>query len=179
VSEARPATPVATEAPAPDVGAPPPTRRFTDAVPPCATRLGKLQIRGTLTGSDSVELGGTFDGPITVEGMCHVHESGRVTGEVIAGDAVIAGAVEGRLTVTGRLEMWSRARVHADVEAATIAIAEGCFIEGRIHMRGSESGSQPTAFKEKRKGRRKGGSHGRARSGPRPPNPSEPPSEGS
>jgi cytoskeletal protein CcmA (bactofilin family) len=133
---------------------PPPARRFTDAAAPCATRLGGLRIRGALTGSDSVELSGTFDGPITVDGLCRVNEGGRVTGDVTAADAVIAGDVHGRLSVVGRLEMGAQARVVADIEAGTIAIAEGCFIEGRIHMRGSTSGSQPTNFKEKRRRRR-------------------------
>jgi cytoskeletal protein CcmA (bactofilin family) len=126
---------------------------LTDA--PCATRLGGLRIRGTLTGSDSVELSGTFDGPITVEGLCRVGAGGHVTGDVTAGDAVIAGDVQGRLTVIGRLELGAHARVVADIEAGTIAIAEGCFIEGRIHMRGSEAGSQPVTFKEKRRGKRR------------------------
>jgi cytoskeletal protein CcmA (bactofilin family) len=111
-----------------------------------------------LTGSDSVELSGTFDGPITVDGLCRVNEGGLVTGDVTAGDAVIAGDVQGRLTVIGRLEMGAHARVVADIEAGTIAIAEGCFIEGRIHMRGSAVGSQPVSFKEKRR-RRRGHGH--------------------
>jgi cytoskeletal protein CcmA (bactofilin family) len=132
----------------------PPARRFTDAAAPCSTRLGGLRIRGALTGSDSVELSGTFDGPITVDGLCRVNEGGRVTGDVTAGDAVIAGDVHGRLSVIGRLEMGAHARVLADIEAGTIAIAEGCFIEGRIHMRGAATGGQPTNFKEKRRKRR-------------------------
>jgi cytoskeletal protein CcmA (bactofilin family) len=146
------------EAPvAPEPEGPPPARRLTDAE--CETRLGGLRIRGTLTGSDSVELAGTFDGPINVEGLCRVNAGGHVTGDLTAGDAVIAGDLQGRLTVIGRLELGAHARVVADIEAGTIAIAEGCFIEGRIHMRGSEGGSQPTSFKEKRKKRRKGHGH--------------------
>ena len=89
-----------------------------------------------------------------MDGFCRVNEGGRVKGDLTADDAVIAGEIQGRLTVIGRLEMWARARVFADVEAGTVAIAEGCFIEGRIHMRGSSSGSQPTSFKEKRRRRR-------------------------
>ena len=134
-----------------------PTRRFTDAVPPCATRLGHLQIRGTITGTDSVELAGTFEGPVTLDGMFHVLEGGRVTGTISATDVVIAGEVDGHVTARGRLEMRAHARVLADVVATTVAIAEGCFIEGRIHMRGATDTEQPTAFKEKRKGKRKGG----------------------
>ena len=137
---------------APEPEGPPPARRLTDA--PCATRLGGLRIRGMLTGSDSVELSGTFDGPINVEGLCRVNAGGHVTGDVAAGDAVIAGDVQGRLTVIGRLELGAHARVVADIEAGSIAIAEGCFIEGRIHMRGSTGGSQPVTFKEKRRGQR-------------------------
>ncbi len=148
--------PVAPAAPEPE--GPPPARRLTDA--PCATRLGGLRIRGMLTGSDSVELSGTFDGPINVEGLCRVNAGGHVTGDVAAGDAVIAGDVQGRLTVIGRLELGAHARVVADIEAGSIAIAEGCFIEGRIHMRGSTGGSQPVTFKEKRRGKRRKG-HGR------------------
>lgn len=144
------------EAPPPEPEGPVPARRFTDTAAPCATRLGGLAIRGILTGSDSVELSGTFEGPIAVDGFCRVNEGGRVKGDLTAGDAVIAGEIQGRLTVIGRLEMWARARVFADVEAGTVAIAEGCFIEGRIHMRGSEGGSQPTTFKEKRRRRKRG-----------------------
>lgn len=150
---------VAPPAPAsePEPEGPPPARRLTDAE--CATRLGGLRIRGILTGSDSVELSGTFDGPINVEGLCRVNQSGRVTGDLTAGDAVIAGDIQGRLTVIGRLELGAHARVVSDIEAGTIAIAEGCFIEGRIHMRGSHVGSQPVTFKEKRRGKRRRG-HG-------------------
>jgi cytoskeletal protein CcmA (bactofilin family) len=151
------AEPPGEPAASPEPDAPAPTRRFTDAVAPCATRLGRLQIRGILTGSDSVELSGTFDGPINVEGLCRVNAGGHVTGDLTAGDAVIAGDIQGRLTVIGRLELGAHARVISDIEAGTIAIAEGCFIEGRIHMRGSEGGSQPVSFREKRRGKRRKG----------------------
>ena len=82
---------------------PPPTRRFTDTTAPCATRLGTLRIRGMLTGSDSVELS---------RYVRRAHHGGRISprqrgrardGDVTAGDAVIAGDVQGRLTVIGRL----------------------------------------------------------------------------
>jgi cytoskeletal protein CcmA (bactofilin family) len=134
-----------------------------------------LQIRGTLTGSDSVEIGGTFDGPITVEGMCHVLEGGRVNGTITATDVVVGGEVDGHVTARGRLEMLAHARVLADVVATTVAIAEGCFIEGRIHMRGAHETDRPTAFKEKRKGKRKGGKHAEPARAPEPVTTSEAP----
>jgi cytoskeletal protein CcmA (bactofilin family) len=148
----------------PEVAAP--NRRFTDGTSVCATRLGRLQIRGTLTSTESVELGGTFDGPIEVEGLVKVTDGGRVNGTIRAQDAAISGEVHGHVTVRGRLEMGATAHVLADVEAKTIAIAEGAFIAGRVAMPGgngtaaSESVSvqnapHATSFKEKRRDRKK------------------------
>jgi cytoskeletal protein CcmA (bactofilin family) len=147
--------------PLPEVAAP--NRRFTDGTTVCATRLGRLQIRGTLTSTESVELGGTFDGPIEVEGLFKVSEGGHVTGTIRTQDAVIAGEVHGHVTARGRLEMGAKARVLADVEAKTIAIAEGCFIAGRVEMPGGRGNgvaaaappAHATSFKEKRRDRKK------------------------
>lgn len=140
----------------------PPNRRFTDGTSVCATRLGRLQIRGTLTSTESVELGGTFDGPIDVEGLLKVSEGGHVTGTIRAQDAVIDGEVHGHVTARGRLELGAKARVEADVAAKTIAIAEGGFIAGRVEMPGGNGhaahapeASHATTFKEKRRDRKK------------------------
>ena len=117
----------------------PPNRRFTDGTSVCATRLGRLQIRGTLTSTESVELGGTFDGPIEVEGLFKVAEGGQVTGTIRTQDAVINGEIHGHVTARGRLELGAKARVLADVEAKAIAIAEGASIAGRVAMPGGNA----------------------------------------
>ena len=141
-----------------------PNRRFTDGTSVCATRLGRLQIRGTLTSTESVEFGGTFEGPVEVEGLFKVAEGGHVTGTIRAQDAVIAGEVRGHVTVRGRLELGAKARVLADVEAKAIAIAEGAYIAGRVAMPGGNAAPvhgapvhapQTTSFKEKRRDRKK------------------------
>jgi cytoskeletal protein CcmA (bactofilin family) len=144
----------------------PPNRRFTDGTSVCATRLGRLQIRGTLTSTESVELGGTFDGPVEVEGLFKVTDGGRVNGTIRAQDAAISGEVHGHVSVRGRLELGATAHVLADVEAKTIAIAEGAFIAGRVAMPGGTGTAahdavavhhvpQTTSFKEKRRDRKK------------------------
>jgi cytoskeletal protein CcmA (bactofilin family) len=144
----------------PEVAAP--NRRFTDGTSVCATRLGRLQIRGTLTSTESVELGGTFDGPVEVEGLFKVAEGGRVNGTIRAQDAAISGEVHGHVAARGRLELGASAHVLADVEAKTIAIAEGAFIAGRVAMPGGHGQAasvhqapQATSFKEKRRDRKK------------------------
>ena len=135
-----------------------PGRRFTD-VPTGGSRFGPtLHIRGSITGTDAVEIAGQVEGPIEVEGLLHVTEGARVTGPITATDAVIEGELQGRLAARGRVELRASAKVRADVHSSTVAIAEGCFFDGRIHM-GGESEGGPTRFREKRRRRGRGGHH--------------------
>jgi cytoskeletal protein CcmA (bactofilin family) len=131
----------------------PPARRFTDTAPVDVTVLGSgLEIKGELTGAQALELAGRFDGPLSVEGLFHLHPTARVEGPVTAGDAVIEGELMGPLTVRGKVELRASARVRGDIEAATVALAEGCYFEGHIRMAAAEGGG-PMSFQEKRKPR--------------------------
>jgi cytoskeletal protein CcmA (bactofilin family) len=157
------------EPPPADPAHPATGRRFTDAHAPSDTAIGPgVRVNGALRGGGSVEVAGSFEGPIEIDGLLHVLESGRVVGSVTAAGAVIEGALEGRLAVSGRLELSSTARVRADIEAPTVAIAEGSVFDGRVNMGGlaeEPEGAARTApvpgaapqsmtFREKRKHRR-------------------------
>lgn len=143
------------EPPPPDTSpAAPLARRFTDALSPCDTVFAAgAHVHGTLAGSGSVEVAGSFQGPIEIDGLLHVLEGGKVQGLVRAGAAVIQGELQGRLIVRGRVELTATSHVRADIDAATVAIAEGCMFDGRVHMGGADA--QPLAaptvtFREKR-----------------------------
>jgi cytoskeletal protein CcmA (bactofilin family) len=129
----------------------PPSRRFTDVDRSQVTRIGPgLRLEGDLTGAETLELAGRVDGTIVVEGLCHVHQTARVRGPITAGDAVVEGEIKGPLTVRGKLELRATARVEGDITAGSVALAEGCYFEGHVHMEGT-GGGQPTSFQEKRR----------------------------
>jgi cytoskeletal protein CcmA (bactofilin family) len=131
----------------------PPARRFTDTAQGHVTVLGPgLKINGELTGAEALELVGRFHGPLSVEGLCHLHPTARVEGPVSAGDAVIEGELMGPLTVRGTVELRATARVWGDINAGTVALAEGCYFEGHIRMEAGARGG-PTSFQEKRRPR--------------------------
>lgn len=133
----------------------PQTRRFTDAAAG-GTRLGPtLRVKGSITGADSVVvIAGSVDGPIEVDGLLHILAGAHVAGPVTATDVVVEGELKARLVARGRVELRATAHVYADIHARTLAIAEGCVFDGRMHM-GGESAAVPTRFREKRG--RKGG----------------------
>ena len=58
----------------------PSARRFSDPHETKTSVPEGLTIRGAVTGSESVELLGTLEGPLTTEGFCHIHETGSLRG---------------------------------------------------------------------------------------------------
>jgi len=127
-----------------------PTRRFTDAVSGEVTIIpAGLSVQGELSCSGSLEVSGRVQGQVDVGGLCHIHANAWVVGEITAGDAVIEGEVEGPLTARGRVELRPTARVRGDIEADSVAMADGCYFEGHVHMVGGPR-VQPTSFHEKR-----------------------------
>lgn len=126
------------------------TRRFSDPHEPRTSVPEGLTIRGEVTGSESVDLRGTLEGPLTTEGFCHVHEGGSLRGRLSAADVIVEGILEGEILARGKVELGASARVKADIRAQAIAIADGCYFDGQIHMEGAD---ERVRFQEKRKNR--------------------------
>jgi cytoskeletal protein CcmA (bactofilin family) len=141
-----------TETPSPPAA--PPARRFTDAAREDLTVLrAGLKVKGELRGTGGLELAGQFEGPLDVDGLCHLHETARVEGPVTAVDAVVEGELRGPLAARGKVELRATARVHGDIIARTVALAEGCHFEGHIRMKEAGGDGTPTSFQEKRRPR--------------------------
>jgi cytoskeletal protein CcmA (bactofilin family) len=111
-------------------------------------------IKGELNGDDPVDLAGTFEGHSRVNALYRLRETGRVAGDVAAISIVVEGEVSGKMLAAEKIEIRASARVRANVRARVVAIAEGAFFDGEVHMEGREGpATTPLGFKEKRKGR--------------------------
>ena len=131
-----------------------PGRRFTDTLPSCDSAIAAgLRLRGTVSGTGSIRVEGEFEGRIEIDGLCHIARGGRVLGPITASDAIVEGEFEGRLAVKGRIELSATATVRGDIDAPTVAVAEGCFFDGHMNMPGGDVKSQPVTFREKRRKR--------------------------
>jgi cytoskeletal protein CcmA (bactofilin family) len=109
------------------------------------------RIKGELSGDDSVDLAGTFEGSSRIAGLYHVREGARVKGDIAASDVVIEGEVEGRVVKARKVEIGASSRVRAHVRARVVAVAEGAYFEGQIHMDARRGGTARLSFQEKRK----------------------------
>ncbi len=136
-----------------------PTRRFTDVVERYSTVIGPgISIRGELTGSDPVDLGGTLEGDSRVDAHYCVREGARVEGRIEARTLAVAGEVAAPTLVADKIEIGASARVRATLRARVVAIAEGALFDGQVQMHGGEADAGPTVFKEQRKPRGSDGS---------------------
>jgi cytoskeletal protein CcmA (bactofilin family) len=143
VQELEPSRPTATASPA---------RRFTDSVDKPATVIGpRTRIKGELSGSDPVDLAGTLEGDSRVRAHYRVRPGGKVVGEIEAASLVVEGEVLARDLTADKIEIGASARVLANLRARLVAIAEGAFFDGEVHMQGAEAGSGPVSFKDQRK----------------------------
>lgn len=94
---------------------------------------GQLHIDGNVTGD--VRCGSLTQG-----------ESGGVHGNIVAGEACLAGLVDGTVEA-GTLTLETSARVTGDILYETLTIATGAQIEGRFKRRkGADDGSKGAKF---------------------------------
>lgn len=127
-----------------------PRRRLADRVSSSPTFIGSgSKFTGDLECASDLVVGGNVQGDGAVGGALTLSEGGSWIGEVRAGNAVIAGDVEGSVTVAEKLELRATARVRGSLKARSIAVAKGAIIEGDMAV---TSGKPVVHFEEKRGG---------------------------
>jgi len=125
-----------------------PRRRLADRVSSSPTFVGSgSRFTGDLECAGDLVVGGSVRGDGDVRGAFTLSEGGSWVGEIRAGHAVIAGEVEGSVTVGEKLELRATARIRGSLKARSIAVAKGAIIEGDMAV---TSGKPVVHFEEKR-----------------------------
>ena len=126
-----------------------PQRRFTDEREGFASVIGRdVQIEGTIRGATSLEIWGSFEGQMEIEGLVWMRPGSRFAGELLTTDLVIEGELQGSVRATEKVDMRATCRVEADVTASKVAAAEGSHIEGRITV--SNKANNVVGYSERR-----------------------------
>jgi cytoskeletal protein CcmA (bactofilin family) len=126
-----------------------PQRRFTDESEGFASSIGRdVTIEGTIKGPTNLEIWGTFEGEIHIEGLVWLRPGSRFSGGIEATDIVVEGELRGTVHATSKVDMRATSHVEADVTATRVAAAEGSHIEGRITV--AEQTSEVIGYAERR-----------------------------
>ena len=91
---------------------------------------------GNITGSEDILINGELIGDIDIRAGVRVGGTGHVKGTIKAINVTIEGRVEGTLKIEEKIELMSSANITANMECKQLAVADGAFFEGKVHMEG-------------------------------------------
>ena len=106
------------------------------------TVIGKgICIRGEVTGEEDFYLDGVLEGTITLAGKrLTIGGNGVIHADIIAGDLVVFGRVEGSVKAAGRAELKHSAVFVGDISAARLLIEDNATLQGYVDL---GDGEQP------------------------------------
>jgi len=114
----------------------PSVRRAADDV---ETVVGpSVNVEGDFASEGNIIVKGTVAGSVHTSRHLSVEQGAKITANVRAGSAKIAGEVKGNMKVKETLELTSTARVVGDIEVVTLVVEAGALIYGRVIMPGLE-----------------------------------------
>jgi len=130
--------------PSPAIAPPAPTASAgsTDVIRPISStvrtpaRLGPgIRVKGEVFGDEDLHVDGKVEGPVSLGGhRLTLGNSGRVTGEVVAREVVVYGAIDGDIRAHDRVEIKKAGSVIGDLTTARILIEEGAYFKGQIEI---------------------------------------------
>ena len=93
-----------------------------------------VKVEGDFTSAGDVLIEGQVAGTIRTAANLRVGETARITADVTAASAVVAGEIQGNVHIEERLELLDTSVIHGDVECKVLAVAAGATINGRVTM---------------------------------------------
>jgi cytoskeletal protein CcmA (bactofilin family) len=93
-----------------------------------------VTLTGSLQGQGVVEVEGTVEGELNLEGSVIVTPTGLVTGPVTADVIRIAGHIVGGVTARDHLRLEKTGSIEGDVSTASLVVEDGGRLNGRATM---------------------------------------------
>ena len=105
-----------------------------------------VKLEGDFSSQGDVVIEGEVVGTLSAAGLLRVGAEAVIKANIKAGEAVIAGSIEGDLTIERRLDLMTTARIKGDIATETISVEAGALLEGKISV--SRATVQPVEKEE-------------------------------
>ena len=108
-------------------------------------------VEGTLRSNGNVNISGTVNGNVEVEGRTMVMPGGIVDGELSSTSAEIAGTVKGKMAIRERLVLKATAVIDGDIRTGKLVVEDGATFNGQCVMgQGATTDRSPVTGKAAR-----------------------------
>ncbi len=101
-----------------------------------------VRIIGDIQGSSKMELQGTVEGNVKLDGLLVIAEGGKVIGDVSATSVFVYGEVKGNIRAKEKVQLNSNSKLIGNLEADRISIQEGALFQGRVDELPTGGGSR-------------------------------------
>lgn len=91
-----------------------------------------IHVEGDIRGQSDVELQGTIEGNVKLEGLLVVGAGGRLEGDVSANAVVVEGEILGNIDARDKVELCSNCKMKGNLRSNSLSIQEGALFEGRV-----------------------------------------------
>ena len=100
------------------------------------SRLGSSQhLKGEISGSEDLDIDGTVEGLVHIdEARLTVGATAKLTADIIAGEVIVYGSVQGNVRGKGKIEIKNNGSVNGDLTTAQIIIEDGAYFKGSIEI---------------------------------------------
>lgn len=106
------------------------------------------RFMGTISGLEGVRISGHLKGDVKSDQLVWVQKEGKIIGDIDCPYIIVEGVLKGNIKSAEHVELRSEAHVTGNIQTRKIAMAEGSFFQGEIHMPRKED--KPITFVEKR-----------------------------
>ncbi len=110
----------------------------SDSNPPAETIVGpSVKIQGDLNSEGNIRIEGGVMGKVHTTQSVHIGEAAQLVADVQAGNAIVAGQVQGNIKVAGNLILQATARVAGDISCGILRVEDGAQFTGKCNMKGA------------------------------------------
>ncbi len=95
-----------------------------------------VKVEGDFASDGDVTIEGEVLGTIKVSGVLSIGSQARLKANVSAAQAIIAGAVEGNITVQTHVDLKATAKLTGDVSCETLSVESGAKLNGKTTVGG-------------------------------------------
>lgn len=116
------------------------------------TVIGKgICVRGEVTGEEDFFIDGVLEGNISLPGRrLTVGANSVVHADIVAGDVVVFGRVEGSVKASGRAELKHTAIFTGDIAAVRLSIEDNAALQGYVELAEPAPAAKPQPAAHKR-----------------------------
>ena len=93
-----------------------------------------VYFEGILSSKESLRIDGRVKGKVECEGLLVIGSEGKVEGEILADNVVIAGELTGNATARDKLEITEKGKVYGDITTAKLVVDPEVIFEGKCRM---------------------------------------------